>query len=144
MTLPQLQSQIESEAVKAFNEKTQDCEVPEKVDEIPEDAWVNGWFEAMEAAKKFWLPQLHQATQRVAGQYDAALRSLEQAGNDVADMSEEFIQSRDVKSLTNYGRNIASIAKNGRSWLNHKSEGVPEELKTYTRPNTIDRNDLAP
>lgn len=38
---------------KEWLEMTQDCKVPDPVDSIPEDAWVNGWFEAMKKAESF-------------------------------------------------------------------------------------------
>jgi hypothetical protein len=32
--------------------------VPDSVDSIPEDAWINGYFEAMQLAEKFWQSKL--------------------------------------------------------------------------------------
>ncbi len=44
-----------------FEEMSQRCLVPDVVDDIPEDAWVNGWFKAMEKAKNLTRTQIHQA-----------------------------------------------------------------------------------
>lgn len=41
----------------------------------------------------------------------AALGSMIAAGDDIAEMAPHFISSRDVDSLRNYGRNIASIGR---------------------------------
>lgn len=44
-------------------------------------------------------------------QLEQALRSVADAGNDIAEMAEAFVTAGDVKSLRNYGASIASIAR---------------------------------
>lgn len=49
--------------------------------------------------------------------YETALRSTVASGEDIADMAGDFISTRDVTSLRNYGSNIASIARYALSLL---------------------------
>ena len=45
---------------KEFFELGQDCCVPHIIDDLPDDAWVNGWFEAFEKVKPFIAKTLQQ------------------------------------------------------------------------------------
>ena len=44
---------------------TQNCVVPEQIDELPDDAWVSGWFAAMEHSKAFLAQELERAREEI-------------------------------------------------------------------------------
>lgn len=123
--LQNLQQQIVSEAVKAFREK-----FGMKVIETVNAGNYTSHFTADNPAIEEWLTDQLAQAMRKHGR--AIVERLEAAKKQHPMQNYEFQEG------------FSSAIAHADSWLNHKSEGVPEELKTYTRPNTIDRNDLAP
>ena len=60
---------------KEFFELSQDCCVPHIIDDLPDDAWVNGWFEAFEKVKPFIAKTIQEA--QIEGYAQGRLRCLQ-------------------------------------------------------------------
>lgn len=78
-TLPPQEQHLEKEVIKEFLKPPQEpkesweerlfrlsqsCHLPYAVDEVPEDAWVNGWFEAMGSVQPFIRSEIENAERR--------------------------------------------------------------------------------
>ena len=65
---------LTKEQEEKYFEMTQNCVVPGQIDELPDDAWVSGWFAAMEHSKAF-IQELERAREVEHAAFFAAASS---------------------------------------------------------------------